>query len=243
MLQEPVMLSGVILPLLLFGALALALLLAGFWLRRREGRWRRPAFGAGIAALGLVSLVLSFQQRLPGYLLLFVAFLLPLLRVWQERTSSQPQTTVPPSGRVSLLQTPWLLLRIAHDDGGCTGQLLRGPLADWRLHELDRHDLRATHTALRAEDPPGLALLEVWLDRHGPPDWRVAFGAEAGPPSDMPSLDRDEATQLLGVDAQAEPTTVKAAAARLRSIICAAPGHEAVASWIAAAQSRLTNQG
>ena len=238
-------LGEMIWPLFLIGGLGLALLLIWVWLRRgrvRPGRRTRGVFWACEAALGGLSLWFSWRLGSPIYFLIFVAMIFPLLRLWQEIAVQAATPTAARTGRISVLQSPWLILRIDHDSGACTGQLLRGTLRDWQLQEMDNHDLQQMRGEIFAADAVGTAMFDFWLDRHGPLQWRKEFGGgkeipQATPPIPQPA--RDEAAALLGLEPQARPADIDDACARLHDLLGEEARHGFIASWIAAARSVL----
>ncbi|MGB4101776.1 MAG: hypothetical protein WBK91_07735 [Alphaproteobacteria bacterium] len=232
-------------PLFLIGGLGLALLLVWIWLRRNHaqpGRWTRFGFWTCQAALGGLSLWFSWWLGSPIYFLIFAAMIFPLLRLWQDAAvqAVTPEHTATRTGRISVLQSPWLILHIDHDSGACSGQMLRGTLRDWQLHEMDGHDLQQTRTEILAADPVGSALLDFWLDRHGPLHWRKDFDVNAAAPAaEMPRPTRDESATMLGLDLKASKPDIETAAARLHTIMGKDPRHSHITAWISAAHDVL----
>lgn len=242
------MLGTVTWPLLLIGGLGLALLLIWVWLRRGRivpGRWVRAGFWSCEIALGGLSLWFSWRLGSPIYFLIFAAMIFPLLRLWQDTAvqSAASGTPIPRTGRISVLQSASIILRVDHDSGKCTGQMLRGALRDWQLQEMDSHDLHQTRTEILPIDPVGVALLDVWLDRHGPLHWRKDFGGGTElPPAApaVPTVGHDEAATILGLGLNATAPDIDIAAERLLDLLGRDAPHAFVTDWIAAARAALT---
>jgi hypothetical protein len=234
---------NVIWPLALIGGLGLSLLLTWIWLRRNRTKPTlrvQVAFWLGEIALGILSLWFSWRFRTPMYAMIFAALILPLLRLWHNTTVSSSTMPAPRTGRISVLQTPWIILRLEHDSGVCSGQMLRGALRDWQLHEMDRDDLLKTRAEMMAHDPIGIALLDLWLDHHGAIHWRKDFGVPPSPAATTPTLpvvERDEGLAMLGLDAGAAVPEINAAAQNLQRILTKTPHHDFIVAWIAAART------
>ena len=103
------------------------------------------------------------------------------------------------TGQTSRVRSHFLEMRLDHDSGRLTGQIIAGPHAG---RDLDEFDLAELLAMIAAFDAPSVALLESYLDRRFPA-WRQntqgdATGRQsrATPTSKMTE---EEAYQILGL--------------------------------------------
>lgn len=177
-------------------------------------RWSAVAFaGAGIVLLPFIGRgSLAF---------LGPAVLIPLLmRMGMFRRGSDARAA-PSSGQTSSVETAWLTVSLDHDSGGMDGTVKDGRFAGRTLSELALPDLLSLLEDCRAADPESVPLLEAYLDRSHPA-WREqeepagthahGSGPAASPPGGM---SREEALQILGLEAGATPEAIREAHRRL----------------------------
>lgn len=176
-------------------------------------KWTR--IGGAIAAFGLAGL-LMLRGRIDmamlvawgGMWLLGVGpFALPNLNA---RTTRAP-------GAVSTVRSVLIEMRLDHDTGEMTGQVLEGPHAGQELDALDFAALAALARRCASADPDGLRLLEAYLDRRRP-GWRedAQFdahprGSDHGDRAASGRMTPDEAYQILGLAPGADEGQVRRA--------------------------------
>jgi len=103
------------------------------------------------------------------------------------------------SGQSSRVRSQFLEMRLDHDSGSLSGEIIAGPLAGHSLHEFDLPQLTAMIAGFDAES---VALLESYLDRRFPA-WRqnahgnTAGGQRRATPSGK--MTNEEAYQILGL--------------------------------------------
>lgn len=127
----------------------------------------------------------------------------------------------PSSGRVSSVNTAFLRVTLDHDTGRMSGRVVAGALAGQRLEDLTFEAAMALHREV-AGDEESMRVLEAWLDRGGPPDWRTraagqqragtGAGHGGGRPGDMT---RDDAYRVLGLEPGASEADVRQSYRRL----------------------------
>ena len=120
------------------------------------------------------------------------------------------------AGQASTVRTAYLAMRLDHDSGAMTGDVLAGRFAGRRLDDLGMADLGDLLVECRAHDAKGLPVLKAYLD-HRAPAWRERFGddrqggdaaggsARAGPMTDQ------EARAILGVGPAAGADEIRSA--------------------------------
>lgn len=176
------------------------------------------------AALGLLVLLAAF-------LLLTGRFALGLLpavlayTLWRARRSgparfpsggwtSWGQGGGSGSGRSSNVDTDYLRMSLRHDTGQMDGEVLKGQFAGQNLADLSLESLLSLLAECYAEDQQSVTLLETYLDRVHGPEWRDRAQQDAGSSSSGPratGMTRQEAMDILGVDASAGPEEIRAA--------------------------------
>ena len=107
-------------------------------------------------------------------------------------------------------------MTLDHDSGNLAGEVLAGRFQGQRLDQLDLEDLLRLLDECAA-DEESVALLQAYLDRVHGDEWRQRAGARAqrqGPPRSG-EMSREEALQILGLDAGAGETEITEAHRRL----------------------------
>jgi len=116
----------------------------------------------------------------------------------------------PRPGRVSTARSALIEMRLDHDTGAMTGQVLSGAYAGRPLDALARPDLIRLRDELLRDDPDGLNLLEAYLDRRFA-GWREAEQGErdAGRAAGRAgAMSRREAYEVLGLPDGASPAEI-----------------------------------
>lgn len=163
---------------------------------------------AGLIAAGRGNLVLAMGTVAAPF----------LVRWLRSRRRAGQGAAASPAGAVSQVETMFLRMVLDHTSGALTGEVLQGPLRGRPLASLDRGEVMALLSACRAGDPPSVPLLERWLSRTRP-EWASAGpedGAEqATRPPPGGAMGRDEALEVLGLEAGADEAAIRAAHRRL----------------------------
>ena len=200
---------------LLLGVLVLAVLvLARNWLATvnpvsaaRALRW------TGVAALVAVAAYLAATGRiaLDAPMLLF---LVPQVRRWlSAQTQRVAGSSAPPPGGTSDVRTATLHMTLDHGSGVVTGRVVAGRFAGRTLSDLDVPQVLDLLTECRGTDEESVPLVEAYLDRINP-EWRDEARTSAKPSADGP-MTREEAYQILELNAGASADDVRAAHHRL----------------------------
>ncbi len=145
-----------------------------------------------------------------------VLMMIPALRQLKAQFQSMRSGGRPSAGQTSRVATRFLDMTLDHDTGAMTGRVLIGAFAGRMLDELNLDDLMILLGQCRTEDSESAALLEAFLDRSYGDEWRDRFaGGERAAPGPSGPMTRDEACQILGVDAGAGEDEIIAAHRRL----------------------------
>ncbi|MEN3976207.1 DnaJ domain-containing protein [Emcibacter sp. SYSU 3D8] len=197
-------------PLIFFGAIVLVLLvlLVNWAARADRATVRRVAryFGAflvGVAALFLIA------RGLTGVALALLALAGTLAS--RKRLAFLGGGKKAPQQQ-SQVETSFLRVTLDHDTGDLAGVILAGRFAGQRLDELGREDFSTLYDELLRDDPEGARLLDAYLARAYPGEWRQEPGP--GPAGDGP-MTRDEAFEILGIAPDATATEIRDAHHRL----------------------------
>lgn len=222
-------------PYLIGGIAVLAgLLLAAKWYSTADIQAIRRAFKW---VLGLLIVAVALYLVLSGrwlFALMSLPFLWPLLRASRSMTTAarnfsrmaEAGTAGGASGQTSDVETRFLRLKLDHDSGEISGDILDGAFAGRRIEDLEREDVIALFDQCTRDDPESAQILEAYLDRVHP-DWREAAehgaghasGGHAGGQSGQSAgaMGRDEALAVLGLEEGATRSDIKAAYQRLIS--------------------------
>lgn len=203
-------------------ALGLLLWLASNFANSSPEQVRKVLVRVGIGLGALILLWLLATGR-GGQLLTFGFVLIPLaMRWWRRRKGAAGFEPGGGSsaGRVSRVATDSLSMELDHDSGRMTGSVTRGAFRGRDLGSMDLADLLTLWSDLRQADAASLPLLETWLDRIYPDNWRdaadrVAAGTEPQSAPASGPLSRVEAFAILGLPEDASREAIAAAHKRL----------------------------
>ncbi len=189
----------------------------------------------GVAAVAIVAVLLAATGRL-GWVLAFLAAWLPwairalhlhaLIRgVWAALSSTGFHSTM--SGKAhhaSVIETECLRLVLNPISGRLSGRVRTGALAGRMLDDLSLAELGILYRFC-ATDENSLKVLEAWLDREGPADWRETltsacknddgFSADHASTGGCGHMTHAEALRVLDLGANATPDQIRAAYCRL----------------------------
>jgi hypothetical protein len=199
-------------------------------------------FWIALTLLSFAALYLTITSHLPGIFLFFIAVLYPVLRTAFQEASAKNLRPLPlVAEHNSRFRTEWLELSLAQDTRKFVGNVLRGQMRNWRLHEMDGHDLRQLRHEFLSHDIMATLLLDLWLDKEGPVHWRRDFSTEmlTTPTPTLSLRDKAHAAEILGVPVDASPEIVQAAQARLEDLIGKGSEHSSLLTLIAASADIL----
>lgn len=184
-------------------------------------------FGGLIVALALFFIVTG---RL-GWAIFAASALLPMLlrarsvyRTARNFSRMAGAGQGSPTGQTSDVETRFLRMGLDHDSGEVWGEVLDGPFAGKRLHDLSLSEQIDLLRHCWREDENSARVLEAYLDRVHP-DWRERAsdshrGDEgyAGQAQSHPgSMTREQALAVLGLEEGASRDQIKAAYQRIIS--------------------------
>ena len=185
------------------------------------GRWfvaanpQDLAKGLRWAAIGLVGaavVALAATEQF-GLLAMLAPAAVALFVAWR-RARQVPPAAAPTPGQVSAVDTAFLHMELDHASGAMTGRVLSGRFAGRALGELGLAEL----LALRAEcagDASSLAVLDSYIDRTQPADWRAQAEAAEPPARSSEAITRERAYEILGLAPGADETAIREAHRRL----------------------------
>jgi hypothetical protein len=125
----------------------------------------------------------------------------------------------PSQGQASRVQTDHLDMELDHDTGAIRGRILKGRFAGWDIEMLAPADLVVLWQDYAFRDPPSAQILEAYLDRRHP-TWREdidrdfeGFGEDRDRrrTAQQPSMTREEALEILGLQEGAGEEDIRAA--------------------------------
>ncbi len=197
-----------------FGVCLLAALLLGArWFLSADPKVLARAIRWG--AIGIVAAVVVFLA-VTGRLGLALPFAFVLLMLMRRRPGFRfPSMGGTPSlGQSSEVETEYLTMTLDHDSGMISGRVLRGRFAGREIGELGFEDLVELLAECRQHDEQAARLIESYLDRTGPEDWRERVGGAAGAAPSGP-MTSEEAYEILGLEPGATAEEIKDAHRRL----------------------------
>jgi len=173
---------------------------------------------AGALAVAL-AIFLALTGRLVGALTDLTALAFLFVR-WRSLWPHIKGFGGPAAGNASTVQTARLRMTLEHDSQSLDGEVLAGRFKGRALSELDLAQLQTLLDECRGDDAQGATLLETYLDRRFGPDWRSAgSGAGAGGSGKSAfssgAMTREEAYEILGLEAGAKEDEIQAAYHRL----------------------------
>lgn len=125
--------------------------------------------------------------------------------------------TAPTPGQRSRVRSAMLEMELDHDSGQIEGGVLAGQYQNEKLADLSLEKLMILHDECAA-DEESLRLLETYLDSRFP-GWRERFdandSARHGGPSHTSGMTKEEAYEILGLEAEASAVQIREAHRRL----------------------------
>jgi len=179
----------------------------------------------------IVVVFLAVTGRL-GVAVAIGAFIFPLVLRWRALMGRVRSARGPTGGQSSTIETVFLRMWLDHDTGQMSGEVLRGGFQGRLLDDLSLEDLMVLLEECRRDDSQSAAVLEAYIDRTQPDDWRSAAsggngaggqsangsnggstGRGANPRSG--AMTREEAYDILGLQPNATTDEIKDAHRRL----------------------------
>lgn len=200
------------------GLLAAIMLLARWFVSANPATVARAVKWVALILIGLIFAFLLLTGR-AGPALALAGAVLMLYRGLRGLPYQMAAQAPPSPGQSSEVESEYLKMELDHDSGVMNGRILKGTYAGRDLSDLELEDLLKLFDELTRCDEPSARLLESYLDRGPYPDWREEMtrrGAAASP--GKIHMTREEACEILGVDANAPAEEIKAAHRRLMSV-------------------------
>lgn len=201
--------------LLLLLAIALALYILFIRAQALPPHQRKAQFlklGIVIAVAAVLFLTLTGRMHwvgaaLTGLLVGARQFLPLLIRLFPMLSSLRNKSSAAGPGQHSTVESTILRMHLDHESGKLSGEVLRGPLQDWRLDELDRSQLEDLLLYAQQEDNDSVQLLVSYLEQRFPGE--TGFGKQQQAAPDTSSgLSRTEALAVLGLGEEASDEDV-----------------------------------
>ena len=205
-------------------------LLIGFFLLARAFVNADPkslARGVRYTTIGVTVIVVVFLAvtgRL-GAAMAIGAFVVPMVLRWRSLINRVRAAAGPSDGQTSTVETMYLRMWLDHDSGAMSGQVLRGGFEGRMLNDLSLSELLILLDECLRDDQQSAVVLEAYLDRTQPDDWRSAgagagnAGSQAGGGSggrtSGGAMTREEAYEILGLQPGATAEEIKEAHKRL----------------------------
>jgi hypothetical protein len=118
------------------------------------------------------------------------------------------------SGQKSDVETEWLRMSLDHGTGETAGVVLQGVFSGMNLSELGPDELLTLLRELRVADPQSALLLEAYISRVHP-DLDGDDGAHESSTVSVGAMSREQALEILGLEAGASADDIRAAHRRL----------------------------
>lgn len=178
--------------------------------------------------LGLVAVLVVFLIATGKFNMLWLAGMAILPWINRFRMARNLYNTMrgPSSGKTSTVRSRFLEMRLDHDNGDLAGTVIEGQFKGRELADLDMQDLIVLLDELSAQDAKSAELLESYLDRTQPSDWREtwdrshASGSEGSEQTARSgsTMTVDEARDILGIDKGATEEEIVTAHRRLMKL-------------------------
>lgn len=196
--------------LLLLLAIALALYILFIRAQALPPHQRKAQYlklGIVIAVAAVLFLTLTGRMHWVGAaltgLLVGARQLLPLLiRLFPMLSALRSKGSAAGPGQHSTVESSILRMHLDHESGKLSGEVLRGPLQDWRLDELDRSQLEELLRYCQQQDNDSVQLLTGYLEQRFPGESDFGRQQQAAPESSS-GLSRSEALAVLGLSEEA----------------------------------------
>lgn len=157
-----------------------------------------------------ILLVLILTGKLPAIFALAAAVVPWIQRIIMLRSAynmfnAWKGGSVPGSkpGQSSDVKTKYLEVTLDHDSGVISGTVIAGDFKGQPLNDLDIDQLAELLDVCHKKDPQSASILETYLDRMRPDEWKDYVRTHAPddiPPTDPDEMTREEALQILGLD-------------------------------------------
>jgi hypothetical protein len=174
-----------------------------------------------LTATGRLGWLLPIIGGLAALLARWLPYLLrmaPVLqRLWVQYRANRPQ---PGPENVSIVETEYMRMKLDHDLGEISGEVLKGRFAGRPFSALDLKSLLQLREEVTGLDQDSIVLIESYLERIYPNDWRTAGSSQeeqrrSGARSRRNDMTREEALEILGLPSNSSSDDVIAAHRRL----------------------------
>lgn len=183
---------------------------------KRRGEYIK--LGLGVMVVVVIGLTLTGRMHWVGAALtgLLVAMrqTLPLLIRVFPMLASLRGAQAASAGQSSTVESSILRMRLDHDNGELSGEVLRGHYEGWRLQDMNRQQLEELLDWCRGEDQDSVQLLVSYLQQRFPGEGSFEGQAPPGNPGSA-QMNRAEALAVLGLDEEATEEDIVAAHRKL----------------------------
>lgn len=195
--------------LVLMLAVVVGLMMFISWIRRtspanRQRLLKRVAIVMGGALLLLLALRGNWLLAALGGMIPLAQRLLAVTQLYKAAQSYRGtgQGSAPPN--VSEVETRFLRMRLHHDSGAMTGEVLTGEFAGQALDQLEMAQILRLLHEVQGVDPQSMRLIEAYLDRRYGNAWRGTEETEGeqrrtGGGATGRRMSREEAYEVLGL--------------------------------------------
>lgn len=197
-----------------------ALLLGARWFATADPKVLAKTLRWSVVGIGAaVVIFLAVTGRLGAALP--IAFVILMLMRRRSRFRFPSMGGAPSVGQSSDVESEYLAMTLDHDSGTVSGRVRRGRFAGRALGELGFEELMELYAECQRHDEQSARLLESYLDRAGPEDWRERAAGAAGAGDRAAGSGRagtmtpEEAYEILGLEPGATVEQIKDAHHRL----------------------------
>lgn len=215
-------------PVLLF-IILLGVLVFASWYKRAPKSKQKAMMTKGLVFGGLALILLLLVTGRLNPLMAAVAALVPIgyrilsalqLAKSVKATLDQMKSADGPStGQQSELETPYLRMRLDHDTGAMTGEVLAGRFAGQELSSLTFDQLLMLLAECRGNDRQSGPVLEAYLEREHAPAWQQSGECAEDDGNQLAAssstMSTEEAYAILGIKPGAEKKEIVDAHRRL----------------------------
>ena len=189
------------------------------WCKRQPPAVRTRAIIYAVVAVILLLVLTGRMHWLLGVIGAGIAMFQRVMMASQlfTRFKSMSGMGGPTPGNSSNIETHFLRMRLDHDSGDLSGEVLNGRFKGCGLNDLGLDNLLDLLGECRAGDHQSVAVLESYLEQRFGDQWRAQAGAESGAGSvaARSSMTREEAMEILEVAIDASKEEIIQAHRRL----------------------------
>jgi hypothetical protein len=191
-------------------------------------KWVALALGAAV----IIFMLLLRRFDVIGWLFaVALPFMLRFSSLFRHLKTMRRAAAGPSPGQFSEIRTHYFIMRLEHDSGQLSGDIIAGPYQGRTLQSLTLEEALALLAQCRQNDPNGAQALETFIDRVHGPDWRANTASGTGQGTGGENASRQghprqtddvmtpqRAAEILGVSVNASAQEIRSAHRRLMKI-------------------------